>query len=458
MDHVPAIGGDTTDGGPQPRRLESWKEIAAHFRRDARTVRRWEQAEGMPVHRHLHHARDSVYAFPDELDSWWEARSARRLTPAGGRVGRARRWLLGSFAIAAGFLAVLFVVKRAAVEPVRAPSGVRSTSAGSGYTRPRPMPGDPDVRDAFLFARHHLTRRNGQLQKALGYLEQVTTRAPGFPDGHALLGESYLRVGLYDPAARADAWSRGEAAARRALELDDGLAMAHAVLGRILLLRDWDWVSARAEIARAVELDPEDPEVRSTNAFYLRSAGRPADALAERLRAQRAEPANPQWLVFLGAEYAFSRQYDEAIRSYERALELERDHRGAVGGMADVLERMGRHAESVRWQLRYLRMIGRDELAAGYDEVSQRAGAVAARQWLDRQQLLEYQRTPDGHHWDLAYLHARLGNRELAFRQLALALEQREPGLLQARVDPDVDPLRGDARFGSLLERIGPPH
>jgi len=36
---------------------------------------------GMPVHRHLHHARDSVYAFPDELDSWWEARSARRLTP-----------------------------------------------------------------------------------------------------------------------------------------------------------------------------------------------------------------------------------------------------------------------------------------------------------------------------------------------------------------------------------------
>jgi tetratricopeptide (TPR) repeat protein len=458
MDHVPAIGGDTADSVPQPRRLETWKEIAAYFRRDARTVRRWEQAEGMPVHRHLHHARDSVYAFPDELDSWWEARSARRVTLADGRPRRARRWLLGSCAIVSGLLVVLFVVKRAAVEPVRPPSGAPSTISGSGHTRPLPVPDDPDVRDAFLFARHHLTRRNGQLQKALGYLEQVTTRAPGFAGGHALLGESYLRVGLYDPTARADAWSRGEAAARRAIELDEGLAAGHAVLGRVLLLRDWDWASAQAEIARAVELDAEDPEVRSTRAFYLRSAGRLTDALAERLRAQQADPANPQWLVFLGAEHAFLRQYGEAIRSYERALELERDHRGAVGGMADVLERTGRHAEGQRWQLRYLRMIGRDDLAAGYDEASQRDGAVAARQWLDRQQLLEYKRKPDGHHWDLAYLHARLGNRELAFQELKLALERREPGLLQARVDPDVDPLRGDARFGFLLEQIGPPH
>ncbi len=55
-------------------RLESWKEIAAYLKRDESTVRRWERAEGLPVHRHQHQARSSVYAFSAELDAWREAR------------------------------------------------------------------------------------------------------------------------------------------------------------------------------------------------------------------------------------------------------------------------------------------------------------------------------------------------------------------------------------------------
>jgi Tol biopolymer transport system component len=63
---------------PQARtsndRLHSWKEIAAYLKRDVTTVRRWEKREGLPVHRHLHDRRDSVYAFPAELDGWLEGR------------------------------------------------------------------------------------------------------------------------------------------------------------------------------------------------------------------------------------------------------------------------------------------------------------------------------------------------------------------------------------------------
>jgi Tol biopolymer transport system component len=55
-------------------RLHSWKEIAAYLKRDVTTVRRWEKREGLPVHRHLHDRRDSVYAFPAELDGWLEGR------------------------------------------------------------------------------------------------------------------------------------------------------------------------------------------------------------------------------------------------------------------------------------------------------------------------------------------------------------------------------------------------
>lgn len=56
-------------------RLDSWKEIAAYLRRDPRTVRRWERQEGLPVRRHLHGKRGSIYAFTHEIDKWFQTRS-----------------------------------------------------------------------------------------------------------------------------------------------------------------------------------------------------------------------------------------------------------------------------------------------------------------------------------------------------------------------------------------------
>lgn len=58
--------------------LESWKEIAAYLQRNAVTVRRWEKEEGLPVHRHSHKSRASVYAYPSEIDAW---RAGRKVVP-----------------------------------------------------------------------------------------------------------------------------------------------------------------------------------------------------------------------------------------------------------------------------------------------------------------------------------------------------------------------------------------
>jgi Tol biopolymer transport system component len=55
-------------------RLDSWKEIASYLKRDVTTVRRWEKREHLPVHRHLHERRDSVYAYTHEIDQWWQGR------------------------------------------------------------------------------------------------------------------------------------------------------------------------------------------------------------------------------------------------------------------------------------------------------------------------------------------------------------------------------------------------
>ena len=62
----------------QEKRLESWKEIEAYLKRDFRTLRRWEKEEGLPIHRHGHKSRASVYAYPSEIDAW---RASRNIVP-----------------------------------------------------------------------------------------------------------------------------------------------------------------------------------------------------------------------------------------------------------------------------------------------------------------------------------------------------------------------------------------
>jgi len=63
---------------PNEPTLESWKEISAYLQRDAKTARKWEKEEGLPVHRHTHKSRSSVYAYASEIDAW---RASRKVVP-----------------------------------------------------------------------------------------------------------------------------------------------------------------------------------------------------------------------------------------------------------------------------------------------------------------------------------------------------------------------------------------
>ncbi len=91
--------------------LDSWKEIAAYLHRDVKTVQRWEKREGMPVHRHVHDKRGSVYALSSELDAWLQSRKPR-LEEEEKRTPRVSRWLvLGGVAVLALF-AVTYVITR----------------------------------------------------------------------------------------------------------------------------------------------------------------------------------------------------------------------------------------------------------------------------------------------------------------------------------------------------------
>ena len=94
--------------------------------------------------------------------------------------------------------------------------------------------------------------------------------------------------------------------------------------------------------------------------------------------------------------------------------------------------------------------------ASAFDDVREREGPRAAIHWLDRWNLEEFQRSPDEHLWDIAYTNARLGNVDSSILFLQRGYERRDPGLLQARIDPDLDSLRTDRRFTAIIDRIGP--
>ncbi len=79
-------------------RLDSWKEIAAYLRRDERTVRRWEQ-EGLPVRRHVHKRKATVYGYRSEIDVWWNDGHARPELIETATAGR--RWRVVWWAMAA---------------------------------------------------------------------------------------------------------------------------------------------------------------------------------------------------------------------------------------------------------------------------------------------------------------------------------------------------------------------
>src|SRR5947207_6875899 len=71
MSDASSLGSPQSFERPPDDRRDSWKEIAAHLKRDVTTVQRWEKRNGLPVHRHLHERRSAVYGYRAELDAWW---------------------------------------------------------------------------------------------------------------------------------------------------------------------------------------------------------------------------------------------------------------------------------------------------------------------------------------------------------------------------------------------------
>jgi TolB-like protein/DNA-binding winged helix-turn-helix (wHTH) protein/Tfp pilus assembly protein PilF len=316
-------------------------------------------------------------------------------------------------------------------------------------------PIEPEAHENYLRGRFYWSkRRPADLEKAVLYFEQAIGRDPQYARAYAGLADSYSVMRAYNLAPQDDSIRQARAAAVKALELDEGLAEAHASLGLIALIYDWDWRAAEKEYRRAIELDPNYATAHHWYAELLAYRGRFDEALAEIELARQLDPLSLIVATDRGEILYLSRDYDRAIAQARSVLEMDPHFLQAhyilvfslveKGSFADALAdiEQWRGPDQTPW---YLMM---------QSYVHGRSGQqVQARQALEKLEQLNRRRPMDPAPLLLAQL--GLNNKEAAFVYLDKAYSARSTALPSLKVNPIYDPLRDDPRFDVVMRRIG---
>jgi Concanavalin A-like lectin/glucanases superfamily len=126
-------GDEALSPSPVSDRLDSWKEIALHLRRNVRTIQRWEKTDGLPIHRVAHAKRGTVFAYRGELDSWWNTHHGLNGMGFPGSSYNWRRILVFAFAIGIVMLSVVLGVLSHRIRSLKAaPSSFSTCAAPAG--------------------------------------------------------------------------------------------------------------------------------------------------------------------------------------------------------------------------------------------------------------------------------------------------------------------------------------
>jgi TolB-like protein/thioredoxin-like negative regulator of GroEL len=308
----------------------------------------------------------------------------------------------------------------------------------------RVRPVSPAAYDAYLRGRHLL--ENDNFNEARPYFEQATQLDPSYAAAYAGLAEVYDSA-LKGPAPP-DTLAKGKAAAVRALELDEQLPEAHAVLGSLLGRHEWNWALSGRHLRRAVDLDPNSADAHYRYAGYLSSVGRLADAVIEFKRGVELNPFSVRMNIALASAYYHNRRYDEAIAQSRRTLELDPQYQRAHLRIALSYVEMGRYEQALAaaTQAGNYRMWIEASVHARAGR-KQEAASILATVISDGQRNAA----------EIAQIYAALGRHDDAFRWLEKALNGNRFHLMGLRSNQAWDPLRSDPRFAEVVRRVGAP-
>src|SRR5213594_750244 len=191
-------------------------------------------------------------------------------------------------------------------------------------------------------------RTQEDITEAIGYFERAIAEDPDYAPAYAGLSDSYALQLDYRSVPVAEGFARAGEYARRALELDETVAEAHASLGWVLFIYDWDWDGAAREFKRAITLDPRYPTAHQWFAFYLAAMGRLDEALVEGHTALELDPASVSIRRSVGWAYFYARRYDQARYHLSRAIAMNPTAVENYRILALALAQQGQWAEAER--------------------------------------------------------------------------------------------------------------
>ena len=314
---------------------------------------------------------------------------------------------------------------------------------------------DPRAHDFYLRGLPLIAARGPALREAVADFQQAVAIDPDYAQAWAALAEAQLLLPHYFLEPQGTAAPAGEAAAKRALEIDPEVASAYVALGMHYRVQ-WKWQAADAAFRHALKIAPGDAEAADQYGQYLLAAGRLQDALAEIERARKLDPLSGIIGVTRANVLTALHRFDDAAAQARRVTELRPDYALGHFVAADVALYRHDYAEAKAQLSTGARIAGESpdvylRLVDGIADPPKRADAreavvtatADAHQRLTRTARIK---------WLML-----LGDRDDALKALESVGHELMFG--QDNVwQPAFDPIRDDPRFKAVLKKMGLPY
>jgi TolB-like protein/tetratricopeptide (TPR) repeat protein len=311
---------------------------------------------------------------------------------------------------------------------------------------------NPRAHDLYLRARELSYRSDeASLNQAVALFNKAIAEDPNYAEAWSGLAWSYLFLadGYRAPI---DLLPVMKGAAEKAVALDPALAEAHANLAYILIAYQRDFPAAAREMDKAVSLNPRSADVQFFLGTVRLLTQQAMSARSAYQMAGRLDPLNP-WIPFgeVWTDTALN-DYPAALRNARRILAID----PGFSYFSDPL--VYAYGSFGRWQDCITRSTATEGAAAGEPDYKAAVCYAHLGQTERARRILKQLETAARTRYvdqaNVAEIHAALGEKDAAFKALERAFEDRSQPLLNAWFVPEFKPLRDDARYRALMERI----
>ena len=295
------------------------------------------------------------------------------------------------------------------------------------------------------------------MDKAIALFEESIRVDPQSPLAIVGLADSYNTLAAWESGSVAPrvGFAKAKEAATRALQLHEHNAEAHASLGYANLHYDWDFAAAEKEFTHALRLNPNYSHAHHWYSHLLVATGRVEEALAESRRILELDPLDLIINVHLAWHYYMAGQPEEAFQESQRVIDMEASFHWGHFFAGLSLDALGESRDAVVELRKAVELSGRSTVmlsACGYAlaAAGESDAAMAILDELGRLARVRYVSS-----FEVALIHAALGDVDRAFEWLDRAHHERSGWLPYAAVEPRLAALRADPRFACFLQRIG---